>query len=211
LPKPFDKISLLYKKSNDDFRNQAPAEMEKSNEKDLHKIKKLLVWYNMIPNLVWSVLNLVPISVFCFTLMGLQTFYIILAISVIPVFFKKSFLDKLQIGKTTAIYKKLGVHVINNVAQNGVLVNKLIKKKYPEYKVVTSKHASINRLITQTYVFEKFHWVCFLFFSLATIYAISTSHWYWVFIISLTNIAYNVYPNLLQQYIRLKILIFRKR
>jgi Glycosyl-4,4'-diaponeurosporenoate acyltransferase len=199
------------KKIDDDFRNQALSAMEKSNEKKLQKIKKLLAWYNMIPNLVWSVLNLVPISVFCFTLMGLQTFYTILAISIVPVFFKKSFLDKLQIGKTTAVYKKLGVHHINTVAQNGVLINKLVKNKYPQYKAVTSKQASINRLIAQTYVFEKFHWVCFLFFSLATIYAISTGHWYWVFIISLTNIAYNVYPNLLQQYIRLKLLIFRKR
>ena len=185
--------------------------MEKRNEKDLHKIKKLLGWYNMIPNLVWSLLNLVPISVFCFKLMSRQVFYLFLTISVIPVFFKKSFLDKLQIGKTTGIYKKLGVPVINSVAQNGVLVNKLIKKKFPEYKVVTSKPASINRLIMQTYVFEKFHLILFLFFCLATAYAISSNHWYWAFIIFLTNIAYNVYPNLLQQYIRLKLLIFRKK
>jgi hypothetical protein len=124
---------------------------------------------------------------------------------------KNSFLDKLQIGKTATIYKKLGVHLINKVAQNGVIINTLIKRKFPEHKVVTNKDSSITRLINQTYVFEKFHLILFVFFCLAAVYAIAKSHLYWAFIISLTNIAYNIYPNLLQQYIRLKLILFGKK
>jgi len=80
-----------------------------------------------------------------------------------------------------------------------------LKRKFPEYKVVTNKESSITRLINQTYMFEKFHLILFVFFCLATVYAIVESHVCWTFIISLTNIAYNIYPNLLQQYIRLKL------
>lgn len=164
----------------------------------------------MIPNLIWSILNLTPISIYCFTLLDYKTFYIFLAVSLIPIFFKNSFLDKLQIGKTIKIYKQLGVHLINKVVQNGVIINTLIKRKFPDYKVVTNKKSSIAGLIRQTYIFEKFHLVLFLFFSLTITYAFIKGHLTWAYIILLTNIAYNIYPNLLQQYIRLKLVLFSK-
>ena len=181
------------------------------NEGDLNKIKRISAWYNMIPNLIWSVLSLAPISIYCFTLLNYQTFYIFLAASLLPVFLKNSFLDKLQIGKTLKIYKQLGVPLINKIAQNGVIINNLIKRKFPDHKVVTSKKSSVAGLITRTYIFEKFHLILFLFFSLTIIYAFLKSHWGWACIILLTNIAYNIYPNLLQQYIRLKLILFGKK
>jgi len=181
------------------------------NEKDLNKAKKTLAWYNMIPNLIWSILNLTPVSIYCFTLLNYKTFYIFLAVSLIPIFLKNSFLDKLQIGKTIKIYKQLGVHLINKVAQNGVIINNLIKRKFPDHKVVTNKKSSIDGLINQTYIFEKFHLILFLFFSLTITYAFIKGHLTWACIILLTNIAYNIYPNLLQQYIRLKLILFSKK
>ena len=181
------------------------------NEGDVNKIKRILAWYNMIPNLIWSILNLAPISIYCFTLLNYKTFYIFLAASLTPIFLKNSFLDKLQIGKTVKIYKQLGVPLINKVAQNGVIINTLLKRKYPDHKVVTSRKSSVAGLIARTYIFEKFHLILFLFFSLTIIYAFLNAHWVWACIILLTNIAYNIYPNLLQQYIRLKLKLFSKK
>lgn len=172
------------------------------------KVKRTLALYNMIPNLVWSIINLTPVSIFCFTLISPGTFYLFLAISLIPAFLKNSFLDRLQIGKTTMVYRRLGVHMINKLAQNGAIVNALMKRKFPEYKVVMKKEKSISTLIYQTYVFEKFHMILFIFFSLISIYALVHGHLNWAFIILLTNIAYNIYPNLLQQYIRIKLKLF---
>ena len=97
------------------------------NGKDLNKVKKILALYNMAPNLIWSILNLTPISIFCFTLISHKVLYIFLALSLVPIFLKNSFLDKLQIGKTTTIYTKLGVHIINRVCSkrsNNKQVNK---------------------------------------------------------------------------------------
>lgn len=180
------------------------------NEKD-NMVKKTLGWYNMIPNLIWSILNLTPIAIYCFTLPDHKTLYIFLAVSLIPVFFKKSFLDKLQIGKTVKIYKRLGVHLVNHVTQNGVIVNKLIKRKFPDHKVVTNKKSSVAALINQTYLFEKFHLIFFLFFSLTIAYAFSKGHLKWACIILISNAVYNIYPNLLQQYIRLKLRLFSNK
>lgn len=165
----------------------------------------------MIPNLVWSILNLAPVSIFCFTLAPLRFFYTFLAISLIPLFLKNSFLDKIQIGKTTVIYRKLGVHIINKVAQNGVIINTLIRKKFPAHKTVTKAKLSIARLINQTYIFEKFHLILFLFFCLVIVYAAANRHPFWAWTILLNNIAYNIYPNFLQQYIRLKLRLFNNR
>jgi hypothetical protein len=174
------------------------------------KSKKLLGLYNMIPNLIWSIINLAPIFIFCFTLAALKLVYIFLAISAVPLFFKNSSISRLQIGNRTAIYKKLGVHLINKVSQNGDIINKLIKKKFPEHRIISYDKRSVSRLIAQTYMFEKFHWALFLFFSLITGYCIYQGYWLWAFVIFLTNLAYNIYPVFLQQYIRLKLSLFSK-
>jgi Glycosyl-4,4'-diaponeurosporenoate acyltransferase len=174
------------------------------------KRRTLLAWYNLIPNLIWSVLNLTPILVFFFTLIELRLIYIFLALSFIPAFLKNSIIDKLQIGKTTRTYKKLGVHLIKKVSQNGDIINALLKKTFPEHKILANRKKSISALINQTNVFEKFHLILFLFFSLIVIYSIINEYWIWAFTILFTSIAYNVYPNFLQQYIRLKLSLFEK-
>ncbi|MFT3704295.1 MAG: hypothetical protein QM802_18145 [Agriterribacter sp.] len=179
--------------------------------KENSNIQRTVALYNMIPSTIWSVINLAPICIYCFTSSNYTVFYIFLAVSLIPAFVKNAFLNKLQIGKTAAIYKKLGVHIINKVAQNGVIVNKLVKRKFPDHKVVTNKKQSIAGLIGQTYVFEKFHLILFVFFSFTTIYAFIKGSIAWGFTILLTNILYNIYPNLLQQYIRLKLKLFYGR
>ncbi len=181
------------------------------SQKDFKRAKRLLAWYNMIPNLVWSVINLVPISIFCYSYMDIRLLLIFSIASFVPVFFKNSFLDKMRVGNTTGIYKKLGVHIINKVAQNGDLINSFVRKKFPNYKGVELNKMSIRRLVSQTYFFEKFHLVLFLFFILTTTYALLKRYFWWSFFISLSNIGYNVYPNLLQQYIRLKLVLFQKR
>ena len=165
----------------------------------------------MFPNLIWSILNLTPISIYCFSFLDNKTFYIFLSVSLIPIFLKKYVIDKLQIGRTVKIYKQLGVHLINKVAQNGAIINNLIKRKFPDHKIVINKKSSIAGLISQTYIFEKFHLIFFLFFSFTIAYAFIKGHLTWACIILLTNVAYNIYPNLLQQYIRLKLILFNKR
>jgi hypothetical protein len=179
--------------------------MSSYTERDVAKIKKLLNWYNMIPNVVWSVINLVPISIYCYNRVDHGLLYIFIALSIIPGFFPNSFYDKIQVGRTPRIYKRLGASFVNKLAQNGAIINRLMRKKFPGYKTIVYQRSSINKLLQQTYMFEKFHFIMFVFFVLITFYALVKRHFWWVIVISVTNLLYNIYPNLLQQYIRLKL------
>src|SRR5436190_12329868 len=139
--------------------------MSLNNDNDAVKIKKLLIWYNALPTVLWSILNLVPISVFCYNLMSLPTIFIFLSISLVPIFLPGSVLNRIQISNNTKIYRKLGVHLVNKLTQNGDIVNKLVKRKFPAYKTVVKNKTSTRALIRQTYMFEKFHLLMFVFFS----------------------------------------------
>lgn len=164
--------------------------------------------YNMLINLFWSVLCLTPVSVFCYLHLSLKLFLILLAISLLPLFFPKSFYNRIQLSKKTLVYKKLGVEFIQKFTQNGELVNNLVRKKNPNYKTVSSSRRSIKNLRNQTYMFEKFHFMMFSIFTFVMIYALIKGYWIWTTIIFFTNMVYNVYPNLLQQYIRVRLAAF---
>jgi hypothetical protein len=176
-----------------------------TSNKDSNAIKKMVGVYNMVPNLFWSVLNLIPVSVFCYNFMHVKLFCIILTISLLTMLLPKSFFKKIQLAKTPTVYKKIGVNFINKFTQNGDIINRLIRNKFPQYKVISARRISIDKLIKQTYIFEKFHFVMFVFFSLAAIYAWLDHYITWVLIILLTNLVYNIYPAFLQQYIRVKL------
>jgi len=185
--------------------------MSNSRGKDDAKARQLMNWYNMIPNVAWSALNLVPISVYCYNNVDRRSLYILIAIAVIPGFFPNTFYDRIQIGRTTRIYRRLGVGFVNKVAQNGTIINRIIKKKFPDYKMVGYQRSSIRKLFQQTYMFEKFHFMMFVFFISITFNALIKNHFGWAIIISITNVLYNVYPNLLQQYIRLKLRLYKNQ
>ncbi|HXS58798.1 MAG TPA: hypothetical protein VN726_21895 [Hanamia sp.] len=159
-------------------------------------------FYNMTVNVLWSVICLFPVSIFCYTLMNRKWLYTFLGISVLAYFLPKSFFRKIHVGKTRRFYQKAGIGFFKKFTQNGDIVNNLIKRKYPDYKVVTANKMSIKKLLAQSYMFEQFHFVVFLFFVFAMIYALVILYFWWAVVILITNIIYNIYPILLQQYLR---------
>jgi len=159
----------------------------------------------MIPNLFWSALFLIPIAIFCYTFLTSKTTYVLLGLSLIPIFLPNSFFDRIQLSESSHFYKKIGVRYINIFAQNGSLLNKFLKRKYPNFKVVSKSKTSIKKQYYQTYFFEKFHFSLFVFFTIMTIYAGIQGHFYWVLTLTISNLFYNIYPNLLQQYVRVKL------
>ncbi|HEY1870887.1 MAG TPA: hypothetical protein VGG71_07505 [Chitinophagaceae bacterium] len=175
------------------------------------KIRNLVAGYNMIANLSWSALNLVPISIFCWEHISLKLLLIFLVISLMSLFLPNSFFDSIQLAKTTSVYKKMGIGVANKFVQNGEFINRLIRKRFPGYKVVLPAKRSVNKLLGQTYMLEKFHFMMLVIFTLVIVYALIKNYWWWAIIILINNILYNVYPNLLQQYIRIKLRTFQKR
>lgn len=152
----------------------------------------------------WSIICLFPVSVFCYTVMDPPWFYTFLGISIPGYFLPKSFFRKIHVGKTQKFYQRAGVSFFKKFTQNGDIVNNLIKRKYPDYKVVTTNKMSIKKFLAQSYMFEQFHFVFFLFFVFAMVYALVNLYFWWAVIIGVTNIMYNIYPILLQQYLRMR-------
>jgi hypothetical protein len=54
-------------------------------------------------------------------------------------------------------------------------------------------------------MFEKFHFMMFMFFFFASAYALVHAFFGWALFITFANVAFNVYPMFLQQYIRLRL------
>jgi hypothetical protein len=165
--------------------------------------------YNMVPNLLWSLLCLTPVGYFCYTLMPPKLVYIFLGISLTGYALPSSFYRTIQI-KNLHFLKKTGVSFAQKFAQNGVVINRLIRKKFPEYKLLDNRK-TIETQYKKTYFFEKFHFVTLIFFSFTTIFALVHSYYFWALIIMIANIIYNIYPILLQHYTRLRIELLLKR
>lgn len=184
--------------------------MNPNSDKEQARLKRTLGAYNTIADFLWSGLNLVPVCLFCYNQVERSWLYVFIGVSMLPAFLPNAFLDRMRVGKTAAAYKKLGVSVVNQLAHNGGLINRLVRKRFPHYKGVRYQAQSMKKLYGETYMHEKFHLIMLVFFGLATLYALGRSYWGWALIITVTNIVYNVYPILLQQYIRLKLASVRR-
>ncbi|MGK7396686.1 MAG: hypothetical protein ACNS62_19065 [Candidatus Cyclobacteriaceae bacterium M3_2C_046] len=115
----------------------------------------------------------------------------------------RTFYDKLQISKNVEVYKKLGVDKFKKFSTNGDYINRRIRKKYPTYRNIHNLR-TITEKLNETYTIEKSHSVLFVFCLLTNIYAFWTNSFITAFILFTGNLLFNYYPNLLQQYNRIR-------
>jgi hypothetical protein len=111
--------------------------------------------------------------------------------------------DRFQISADLKIYKKLLVDKFKRLSTNGDLINRAIRKKYPKHRNVTNIE-TIREKLNETYTIEKSHTVLFVFCLLTNIYALLTESFVTATILFAGNILFNYYPNLLQQYNRIR-------
>ena len=109
----------------------------------------------------------------------------------------------IPISKDLRIYKKLGVNKFKRFSSNGDLINRRIRKRYPTYRNVINLE-SVNERINETYTIERGHTVLFVFFLLTNIYVFWTNSIVTGVVLLLGNVVFNFYPNLLQQYNRIR-------
>jgi hypothetical protein len=157
----------------------------------------------MIPNLFWSVISLVPLACFCYGRMPAKTVYIFLGISFIAFLLPQRFYNAIQV-KDLKFLKKTGIEFALKYAQYGEIINNIIRKKFPGYKLVYDIK-TLRSQYNKTYGFERFHFMALLFFLFVIIFALVNRNYIWATIFFVKNIIYNVYPILLQHYTRLRI------
>jgi len=128
---------------------------------------------------------------------------IFIVISYLVSRFPKTFYDRFQISTNLKIYKKLGVDKFKKLSTNGDLINKRIRKKFPTHRNVIN-FETIKEKLNETYTIEKSHTVLFIFCLMTNIYALITNSYGTAIILFVGNILFNYYPNLLQQYNRIR-------
>lgn len=164
----------------------------------------VLARYNAVPTTVWSVLSLGPLSVFCYQHVARPWLYGFVAVSLLAWAMPARWLRRLQLSAGPALYRRLGVPVANRFTQHGAIVNKLLRRRYPQYRHLPIR-AEMARLVRTTYQQERFHWGMLLFFLLVAVYAAGHGQPGWAGLLTLLNIVYNLYPVWLQQYLRVRL------
>ncbi|NML66101.1 hypothetical protein HHL22_12880 [Hymenobacter sp. RP-2-7] len=164
----------------------------------------VLAFYNAVPNVLWSVLSLVPMVVFCYQHVARPWLYGFVALSLLAYAWPTAWLRHLQLSTRPAVYRKLRVPVLNHFTQHGTFVNRLLRRRYPQYQYLPLR-ANLAKVVRTTYHLEQFHWVMLVYFLLTTGYAVALGYWSWVGVLTLLNVGYNLYPIWLQQYLRLRL------
>lgn len=169
--------------------------------KELEKLKYRL---NLILIAGLCSTTLAPCVIFFFRGAGeLKWMAVFLVISYLVSLLPRTFYDRFQISTDVKFYKKLGVDKFKKLATNGDLINRKIRKKYPTYRNVIN-FETVREKLNETYTIEKSHTVLFVFCLLTNIYALSTNSIETAVILFIGNILFNYYPNLLQQYNRIR-------
>lgn len=161
---------------------------------------------NQLINFIWTIWCFTPIVFFWFFASLNTWFYIFLVISFASGFLPFTFF---RLSNNPEYYEKLGARWIRKFVQNGDFVNRLFKKENTIDKTVKNKNYAEKYLKT-VLMYEKYHIICFTFFSLSGIFALLEQQFMYCILIMASNILYNVCPVILQQYNRARILKLTK-
>ncbi len=161
-------------------------------------------WYNAVPNVLWSALALVPLVLFCYQHLARPWLYWFAGVSVLAYMLPAAWLRRLQLSAGVAAYRRLRVPALSYLTQGGYLVNRLLRRRYPHYRPLATP-AGLARLHRTSYQQERFHWVMLVFFLLASGCALWQGRLGWAALLTLLNVAYNLYPIWLQQYLRVRL------
>ena len=175
--------------------------MTKTADKELEKLKYRL---NLILIALLCSTTLAPCVIFYVRGNGeFKWMLVFIAISFLVSRLPKTFYDRLQISTDLRFYKRLGVDKFKRLSTNGDLINRRIRKKYPTHRNVTN-YETIKEKLNETYTIEKSHTVLFIFCLLTNIYAFWANSIGTAIVLLIGNILFNYYPNLLQQYNRIR-------
>jgi hypothetical protein len=167
-------------------------------------------YLNAIVNVFWSVLCITPVFLFCYHSMKRSWIYSFALSSMLPYMLPRSILRFIELSSRPVVYRRLHVHLIQNFTQHSPFINRLTRRRAPHHPLVMDRGV-LARLERATYERERFHLAMFLFFAQVALYAVWKREAVWAPLFVLLNLLYNIYPILLQQFIRLRLRRLRDR
>ncbi|MCE7059770.1 hypothetical protein [Dyadobacter sp. CY343] len=129
---------------------------------------------------------------------------VFVALSILGSMLPRKWLSALTLSNDRRTYERLGVTFILRFVQNGTFVKRIEAKFGRKVSIVNNQKKALAYLGTIN-VQERYHYCCLVFFILSSISALFTGKIALALLITLSNIIYNIYPILLQQYNRLRI------
>jgi hypothetical protein len=162
---------------------------------------------NQIINLFWTIACFIPIGWYWGLYLAEKRSHwiliMVIILSMLVYLLPAKWLDILTLSKQRKTYEKLGLKSFRYFVQNGTLVNRL-KSKQKRYGIIHNREHAIGYLQAIA-MQERFHYCCLILFTLTTICAFMTNRPLLGTVVLLSNILYNIFPILLQQYNRLRI------
>jgi len=155
---------------------------------------------NQLINLFWTSLAFSVIIIHWYKNWNSLYFTSSIIISFLIVFFP---LHYFQLSSNRNFYERLGVRIAGRLVQDGTLINRLRRHRNSAFRII--KKDNFVKLIRTSLINELYHLICFVFFILTSIHAIITHYYLLAFLTIVSNVVYNLYPIMLQQYIRLRL------
>jgi hypothetical protein len=155
-----------------------------------------LTLINQTVNLFWTVLFFAPVLWFWIGHFHHRPFFIILAISFIPLFLSKKILLKLQLSRSRRFYERAGIRAFQNITQDGAYLKKISGNR-PADRTTRHKLAALEGRID---MYERYHYLCFILFLLTGLYALYVHNYVSAILVLAANAAYNIIPIMIQQY-----------
>lgn len=150
---------------------------------------------NQLLNIGWTILGFSPVYYF-WSLHGIAwPFYTLLLISFTALILPEKLYSKLKISNDLRVYRRLGVKIVRRFAQDGNF----------------QPGKGIKGYLNKIRMFERYHFCCLIFFQASSVYACYFEEFFLAFLIFFCNILYNVFPMLLQQYNRIRIIRLLKQ
>lgn len=146
---------------------------------------------NQLLNVAWTVIGFIPLSLFWFDEKTGIAFYIFLLFSFAAGCLPERIYIQLHFSKDLKKYEALGVKSLKKFVQHGDFKRNGIR--------------ALNSYLQKLSMFERYHYICLVFMLASSIYACLNQHISFGLFIFLSNLFYNVYPILLQQYNRTRI------
>lgn len=110
------------------------------------------------------------------------------------------------VASARRLYGSLGIHLFKRIAPNGDLVNQLVRRRYPGYRVLGGR-TDLPGFLEGTRSGERSHLVLLMMGLFTAVYAARIGWYRWAILLALGNVVFNLYPVMLQRYNRARIRI----
>jgi len=146
---------------------------------------------NQVLNFGWTILAFFPVCLYWWN-QGIDwTFYAFIILSLLAGWLPQKVYAQLSLSDDPEAYKNLGVNIIRRFTQDGGFKRNKLQGMRDYLKTIA--------------MFERYHFICLVFFKCSAVYACLNEHIVIGLVIFVANLIYNVCPILLQQYNRLRI------